>query len=99
MSDTSRPSWRSWRWWFEHRETGEITIAQFPNWPLWCIAACWILRALISDGTVTHEVLGWTTRVLWLVWGADEIARGVNPWRRLLGTAVIVSQIVAIATS
>ena len=23
-----------------------------------------------------------------LVWAADEIVRGVNPWRRCLGTAV-----------
>jgi len=25
-----------------------------------------------------------------LVWAADEIVRGVNPWRRCLGTAVAV---------
>ena len=31
------------RWWFENRETGEITIGQFPNWPLWGTGATWLL--------------------------------------------------------
>jgi hypothetical protein len=25
-----------------------------------------------------------------IIWGADEIFRGVNPWRRCLGAAVVV---------
>jgi hypothetical protein len=88
----------SWRWWFEHRETGEITIAQFPNWPLWTIGACWLARLVTADGSTAHDLLGWAIRVLWLVWGADELVRGVNPWRRVLGLGVIAWQIVAVAT-
>lgn len=90
---------RSWRWWFEHRETGEITIAQFPNWPLWGVAGCWIARSAVGDGSTAHDVLGWAIRALWLYWGADELLRGVNPWRRLLGTAVIVWQVGTIVAS
>jgi hypothetical protein len=30
---------------------------------------------------------------LWLYWGADELVRGVNPWRRLLGTGVVLWQL------
>jgi hypothetical protein len=26
-------------------------------------------------------------------WAADEVLRGVNPWRRLLGGAVLAAQI------
>jgi hypothetical protein len=89
---------RSWRWWFEHRETGEITIAQFPNWPLWAIGACWLARLVTADGSTAHDLLGWAIRGLWLVWGTDELVRGVNPWRRVLGAGVIVWQIVAVAT-
>lgn len=84
------------RWWFEHRTTGEITIVQFPNWPIWCIAATWIVRLVLPDGSTADDALGWVLRGLWLFWGVDEIVRGVNPWRRLLGTAMVVAQIVAI---
>jgi len=88
----------SWRWWFAHRETGEITIAQFPNWPLWTIGACWLARLVTADGSTAQDLLGWAIRGLWLVWGADELVRGVNPWRRALGLGVIAWQIVAVAT-
>ena len=46
----------SWRWWFESRETGEITIAQFPNWPLWCIGADNVVFALAKDELLVHEL-------------------------------------------
>lgn len=87
----------SWRWWFEIRETGEVTIAQFPNWPLWCIGGVWIARLLATTGSTLHDALGWAARGLWLVWGADELVRGVNPWRRVLGVGVIAWQAVSIS--
>lgn len=87
-----------WRWWFENRDTGEITVAQFPNWPLWGIVALWAARHALTDGSTAHDVAGWAIRALWLVWGVDELVRGVNPWRRLLGSVVIVWQVVAIVT-
>jgi hypothetical protein len=31
-----------------------------------------------------------------LLWAADEIVRGVNPWRRCLGTAVAAYELAAI---
>jgi hypothetical protein len=85
------------RWWFENRHTGEITIAQFPNWPLWGLGGCWLARLAADDGSTIHDVLGWVIRGLWLFWGADELLRGVNPWRRALGLGVITWQIIAIA--
>jgi hypothetical protein len=89
---------RSWRWWFEDRSTGEITVAQFPNWPLWSIGGCWTARLLSAEGSTIHDTLGWTIHGLWLFWGADEVLRGVNPWRRVLGAVVIVWQAISIAT-
>ena len=88
-----------WRWWFENRTTGDITIAQFPNWPIWAIVVCWLLRLTLADGSTPHHVAGWAIRGLWLVWGADEVVRGVNPWRRLLGAAVIGWQTISIVTT
>ena len=33
-----------------------------------------------------------------LVWATDEIFRGVNPWRRCLGAAVLVYELATIPT-
>ena len=85
------------RWWFENRETGEITIAQFPNWPLGGVAGCWTARLVLPDGSPLDDALGWAVRILWLIWGADELIRGVYPWRRALGTGVIGWQVAAVA--
>lgn len=90
---------RAWRWWFENRKTGDITIAQFPNWPIWAIFACWLLRLVLADGSTPHDVAGWAIHGLWLVWGTDELVRGVNPWRRLLGAAVIAWQTMSIVAT
>lgn len=73
----------SFRWWFENRETGVITIAQFPNLPLWIALAAWVVR-LVTDGPIASAA-DVVIRVAVLWWAIDEIVRGVNPWRRVLG--------------
>ncbi len=35
---------------------------------------------------------------LWVFWGADELIRGVNPWRRVLGTVVIAWQLIRLVS-
>ena len=84
----------SLRWWFENRETGETTVAQFPNWPLFAILAGWMVRAIADESSDLYRYTGGAITVLWLYWGADELIRGVNPWRRLLGTQDIAWQLV-----
>ncbi len=86
------------RWWFENRETGRITIAQFPNWPLFAIAAASVLGRLADDGSRPQEFAAAASTLLWLYWGGDEVLRGVNPWRRLLGSLVIVWQLISLFT-
>ncbi len=73
----------SFRWWFENRETGTITVAQAPNPPL-LVAFAGILGARLADGGLADGFrwLG-TAGIAW--WAVDEIVRGVNPWRRVLG--------------
>jgi hypothetical protein len=88
---------RGLRWWFENRQTGAITVGQFPNWPLFAIAATWVARAIAQDGSRPYDLAAGAATVLWIYWGADELIRGVNPWRRLLGTGVIVWQVVRLA--
>ena len=90
------------RWWFEDRENGRLTVAQFPNWPLFAIAAVTLLaegaRRLPGTGTAIDEGAGLAVTGLWLYWGGDELVRGVNPWRRLLGAGVVGWQVVRLLT-
>jgi hypothetical protein len=71
-------------WLFRNRRTGQITIAQFPNVALWIFLGTVVLRWFVSSGVAHTAIdavavasLGW--------WAVDEVLRGVNPWRRLLG--------------
>ncbi len=77
-------------WLFRDRRTGAITIAQWPNLPLWLFGglatAAWLAR-----GTATLASwlsVGADLALAW--WALDELLRGVNPWRRFLGAATLV---------
>jgi hypothetical protein len=77
-------------WTFRDRTTGRIVVAQAPNLPLllWILATVlrWLLDPHGRWGTAV-SVVG--TGAL-IFWAADEVVRGVNPWRRFLGTAVLL---------
>jgi hypothetical protein len=83
----------SLRWVFVSRRTGRLTVAQWPNVPL----AVFLLVAAASR--VFHPSGGAATflRVLGIValvvWALDELVRGVNPFRRILGGAVLVATV------
>ncbi len=81
-------------WWFRNRETGAVTVAQFPNWSITIFGVATVARRLIDPtggARVALTVIGTTALVLWAV---DELARGVNPWRRLLGAVVLGTTVV-----
>lgn len=75
-------------WWFRNRQTGGITIAQFPNLALGIFITAALLGVVVDDGTA-GTVLRWVAFVALAGWALDEIVRGVNPWRRFLGAAVL----------
>jgi len=85
---------RLFDWMFRNRRTGDITIGQVPNVPLGLFIVATVLRRLL-DATG-----GWRTALdavalaglLW--WAVDEVLRGVNPWRRMLGAGVLAAQLV-----
>lgn len=80
-------------WLFRDRVHGGITIAQFPNWPLGVWMLTMAMRLIAHPrGTVgtAVEVVGTAALVIWAV---DEIVRGVNPWRRILGAVVLAATI------
>ncbi len=64
----------------------EITIGQAPNSPLWCSRprGCWRSSDPVGVGTGLDVIGGWRWRS-----GRSTRSRGVNPFRRLLGTVVL----------
>ena len=84
-------------WLFRNRRTGEITVAQRPNAPLaiWLVAT---IVGLVFDPTgglgTALEVVG---RGALIVWALDELVRGVNPFRRILGAVVLAATIASLA--
>ena len=73
-------------WLLEDRSTGKLVVWQNPNAPLWV----WIVAKalhLITDASW----LGVVASVALTVWAVLEITRGVNPFRRLLGAAALLS--------
>ncbi len=92
---------RAFDWFFRDRRTGAVVIGQWPNAPLWIFAAASALECLLEavmPGLPAPVFAG--LRVVALlslsVWAIDEIARGVNPWRRCLGTAVLIGIVVSL---
>ena len=85
-------------WLLRDRTTGRITIAQFPNVALGVFLAASLLHRLARPaGTVGTGLRAVATAgLLW--WAADELIRGVNPFRRLLGGIVLAGQIVKLAS-
>ena len=80
-------------WAFRDRQTSLIVIGQWPNLWLWIFVAASIVE--IVAGTVTP--IGIAARVIAMlflvIWAGDELLRGVNPWRRCLGAAVLIGSL------
>lgn len=72
-------------WMFRSRETGEITIAQFPNVALWVFLVTVLLRSVVQTRGGVRTGIDAVAVAALAAWAVDEVVRGVNPWRRLLG--------------
>jgi hypothetical protein len=76
-------------WLFRSRRTGRITLVQAPNWTL----AVWLVTtAAVRIGSPQghlRDVLTLVATLALLAWSADELLRGVNPFRRILGGLVL----------
>ena len=77
-------------WLFRSRITGRITVAQFPNAALWVWLAATVLQRFWDPRLAGHDVLRWVSTGALVVWAGDELVRGVNPFRRMLGTGVLL---------
>ncbi len=76
------------QWLFRDRATGKFVVGQFPNVPLiaWLVATG---LSAVSTGA-TQTLFGYLAAAALVVWAGDELLRGVNPFRRLLGAGVLV---------
>jgi hypothetical protein len=84
---------RVFEWLFRDRRTRRITIAQFPNAALGLFLAASVLRWLLDPSGALRTALGVLAAGGLMWWAIDEVLRGVNPWRRLLGGTVLVGQL------
>ena len=86
---------RALDWTFRSRVDGRITVGQWPNLPLWLFigltAAGFALDPAGASGGAVRA--GALLCLAW--WALDEVFRGVNPWRRFLGGAVLVGGVVS----
>jgi hypothetical protein len=83
-------------WLFRSRVTGRITVAQLPNAALLVWLAASLLQRLWDPRVGGLDVLRWVSTCALAVWAGDEVLRGVNPFRRLLGAGVLIWTAVSI---
>ena len=77
--------------WFERdRHTGRIVIAQWPNIWLWIFAAAAVVELIVSPAGAAGIAVRLVETAFLMIWAGDEVLRGVNPWRRCLGAAVLI---------
>lgn len=80
-------------WAFRSRQDGTIVVAQRPNAVLAIFGVATVVRWTLrpdGDAGAVVDVIG-TAAAVW--WSGDELLRGVNPWRRLLGAVVLAATI------
>lgn len=77
-------------WLFRNRRTGEITIGQTPNAPLIVFGVARLARVVVRRRGKISAALEIMSAAALATWGADELVRGVNPWRRALGAGSLL---------
>lgn len=86
---------RRWvSWFFTAPASGRIVIAQAPNAAIDVFVVATILRWTSFDRVDTELRLVGAAALL--VWGLDELLRGVSPFRRVLGAIVLGWQVVGL---
>jgi hypothetical protein len=74
-----------------------MTVAQWPNVSLSVFIALSLALHLFHPKGGFENVFHVLAYAALLVWAVDELVRGVNPFRRILGLAVIAATIGTLA--
>ena len=77
------------RWCFVNRHNGRFTVAQWPNLALSAFLVVEVVRLLSQPAGRAATVSSVLGALALLAWSVDEVARGVNPFRRFLGLAIL----------
>lgn len=83
-------------WLFRDRRTGAIVLAQWPNPPLLVFLVATAVRLVFSPSGAVGTAVSVVGTIALVWWAGDEILRGVNPFRRLLGAVVLVAIVVGL---
>lgn len=83
-------------WLFRSRVDGRITVAQAPNAALGLFLAATVVRLVLRPSGTPATALTVVSTAALVAWAGDEVVRGVNPWRRLLGGGVLVWRVAAL---
>jgi hypothetical protein len=83
-------------WLFRNRLTGEMTVAQAPNAALLVVLVAWAGRRLFHPTSAVEPAVAAVQAGALIFWGGDELIRGVNPWRRMLGAGALVWELVSL---
>jgi hypothetical protein len=89
----SQKAMQVFNWFFQSRQSHKITIVQIPNVPLAIFFIASYAHVFVSMSASAHTVLADGAAGALLFWAGDEVLRGVNPWRRILGGGVFLIQI------
>jgi hypothetical protein len=73
------------------------TVGQAPNRPLWVALAALVVSWLTDGAGTVNDVARAVLYVALTVWAYEEVARGVNGFRRGLGAVALVLIVVAVA--
>ena len=77
-------------WFWRDRHTGRIVIAQWPNLWLWLFAITSLVELITNTAGSAGIGIQVVATAFLVIWASDELLRGVNPWRRCLGAAVLI---------
>lgn len=82
------------RWWLRSAD-GRLALWQFPSPALWVWLATLALSTVHFSTEHRTQVQGIGHGAL-IVWAVDEIVRGASPFRRLLGTVILIGQLASL---
>ena len=79
------------RWLFEDRRTGRIVVGQSPNLLMLVFIAATASRLVERRRGPAGGAIRSVQAGSMFLWALDEVLRGVNPFRRLGGAALIAA--------
>lgn len=83
-------------WLFRDRVTGRYVVGQRPNATLVVFLVTRGLEWLMEPAGTAALVLHWVGTVAIVWWAGDELVRGINPFRRLLGAGALAAVAVSV---